>query len=122
MQPGTGRQIRSASFDLVAFWETWAAEFQSSRPRLDVLIRASPDAVGAMPEVFGDHVRTLIEHARVDETGWRTLTLTYEHAAAAVSRLAGFADDIEIIAPQTVPECLVEIARSIVAMCGSVEP
>ena len=72
-----------------------------------------------MPEVFGEEVRTLIENAPVDETHWRTLTLTFEHDAAAVARLAGLADEIEIIAPQSARARLVETAQSIVAMYRS---
>lgn len=113
---------RPTAFDLVAFWEAWAVEFEQSRPRLEVLVRASPEAVVAMPEVFGEHVRALIEAAPVDESSWRTLTLTFEHEAAAVARLAGFADDVEIIEPQSVRDRLVETARSIVAMYRSAAP
>ena len=112
---------RPPAFDLVAFWEAWATQFETSRPRLEVLIRASPEVIGAMPEVFGEDVRTQIENAPIDETRWRTLTLTFEHDAAAVTRLAGFADGIEIIAPQSVRVRLLETARSIVAMYGSSE-
>ena len=111
---------RPPAFDLAAFWDAWAAAFERSRPVLEVLIRASPAAVGAMPEVFGEDVRARIEDAPVDEIGWRTLTLTFEHDAAAVARLAGFADAIEIVAPQSVRDRLLETARSIVAMYESV--
>ena len=112
---------RPSEFDLVAFWEAWATEFESSRPRVEVLIRASTASLSAMPEVFGEDVQALIENAPYDETRWRTLSLTFEHDAAAVSRLAGFADEIEIIAPQSVRARLLETARSIVAMYGSSE-
>ena len=33
---------RPAGFDLAAFWRQWSAEFEASRPRLPVTLRASP--------------------------------------------------------------------------------
>jgi predicted DNA-binding transcriptional regulator YafY len=106
---------RPDSFDLVSFWESWATEFQRSLPRLEVLTRASPNAVDAMPEVFGEHVLPLIENAPVDDSGWRVITLTFEHEAAAVARLAGFADQVEVLAPGSVRDRLVATARAIIA-------
>ncbi len=106
---------RPESFDLVAFWERWSTEFEKSRPRIEVLTRASPSAMDAMPEVFGDHALQLIANAPTDDTGWRTIPLTFEHDAAAVARLAGFADQIEVLAPDSVRERLIVTARAILA-------
>ncbi len=110
-----GEQFDRPAFDLVDFWERWKTEFERSRSRVEVLTRASPDAVEAMPEVFGEHVVPLIADAAADDNGWRTIPLTFEHEAAAVARLAGFADQIEILAPDSVRERLVATARAIIA-------
>ena len=44
---------RPAGFELAGFWQQWSAEFAASRPRLPVSLRASPTALAAFPEIFG---------------------------------------------------------------------
>ncbi len=44
---------RPPGFDLARFWARWSAEFEASRPRIQVTLRASPGALAAFPEVFG---------------------------------------------------------------------
>ena len=44
---------RPAGFELAAFWAHWSAEFEASRPRLQVRLAASPRALAAFGEVFG---------------------------------------------------------------------
>ncbi len=112
---------RPDSFDLVAFWEGWTREFERSRPHVEVLICASPDAVEALPEVLGEHVVPLVANAPADETGCRTITRSFEHEAAAVARLAGFADEIEVLAPDSVRERLVATALAIIAKYDAIE-
>lgn len=105
---------RPSDFDLVTFWEAWSADFETSRPRIDVVVRASPEAFDAMPEVFGEAVRPALSGASdPDADGWRQLVLTFEHEAAAVQRLAGFGGRIEIQSPETVRARLVETAAAI---------
>ncbi len=104
---------RPADFDLAAFWEAWSADFEATRPRLRVVVRASPEAVDVMPEVFGDAVHEAIGNASApDEQGWRELVLTFEHEAAAAHRLAGFGGSIEVRAPSSVRARLVETATA----------
>ena len=42
-----------AGFELAAFWREWSAEFEASRPRLPVTLRASPRALATFGEIFG---------------------------------------------------------------------
>ena len=84
----------------------------TSRPKVEVRIRASPDALGAFPEVFGDAVRrALARRGRPTPDGFREVTLTFEHETAAVHRLAGFGGQIEALSPATVRVRLVATAR-----------
>jgi predicted DNA-binding transcriptional regulator YafY len=48
-----------------------------------------------------------------DGQGWREVTLTFEHEAAAVHRLAGFGGQVEVLSPATVRTRLVETARQL---------
>jgi predicted DNA-binding transcriptional regulator YafY len=103
---------RGEDFDLIAYWDRWSAEFESSRPRIPVTLRASPEAMRAVPEIFGDGARDAIESAeKPDVDGWRLLTLAFEHEGAAVYRLAGFGDLVEVVSPVGVRDGLVATAE-----------
>jgi predicted DNA-binding transcriptional regulator YafY len=105
---------RPTGFELAAFWGRWSASFVTSRPRLDVLVRASADAFAVFPEVFGEAVRPALEAAPpVDERGFREVALTFEHEAAAVQRLAGFGGQVEVLSPPGVQARLIATARAL---------
>jgi predicted DNA-binding transcriptional regulator YafY len=106
---------RPPGFELAAFWPRWSAEFEASRPRLPVTLRASPRALGAFGEIFGQAAGPALEAALPpDEHGWRVVTLSFEHERAAAHRLAGFGDQVEVLVPRGVRDLLVTTARQIV--------
>ena len=105
---------RPAGFELAAFWARWSAEFEASRPRLEVRLAASPGALAAFGEVFGAAAAPALEAAESPgQDGWRVLTLSFEHERAAVHRLAGFGDQVEILDPPSVRAELLATAREI---------
>jgi predicted DNA-binding transcriptional regulator YafY len=105
---------RPADFELAKFWERWSAEFASTRPRLPVSLRASPEALAVFGEVFGDDARPALAAALPpDEQGWQVVTLSFEHELAAAHRLAGFGGGIEVLSPSSVRERLLATARGI---------
>jgi len=105
---------RPAGFELAAFWARWSAEFEASRPRLEVRLAASPGALAAFGEVFGAAAAPALEAREPPgQDGWRVLTLSFEHERAAVHRLAGFGDQVEILDPPSVRAELLATAREI---------
>ena len=105
---------RPAGFELAAFWRQWSAEFEASRPRLPVTLRASPRALAVFGEIFGPAAGpALAAGLPPDEEGWRVVTLSFEHEQAAAGRLAGFGDQVEVLAPASVRAGLVATARQI---------
>ena len=105
---------RPDGFELAAFWARWSAEFEASRPRLEVRLAASPGALAAFGEVFGAAAAPALEAAEpAGQDGWRVLTLSFEHEQAAVHRLAGFGDQVEILDPPSVRAGLLATAREI---------
>jgi predicted DNA-binding transcriptional regulator YafY len=105
---------RPAGFELAAFWARWSAEFEASRPRLEVKLAASPGALAAFGEVFGAAAAPALEAAEPPgPDGWRVLTLSFEHERAAVHRLAGFGDQVEVLDPPSVRAELLATAREI---------
>jgi predicted DNA-binding transcriptional regulator YafY len=107
---------RPPDFDLAAFWSRWSASFMTSRPKLDVRVRASADAIAVFPEVFGDAARRALDAAPpADERGFRDVGLTFEHEAAAVQRLAGFGGQVEVLSPPAVRARLIATARALLS-------
>jgi len=105
---------RPAGFELAAFWARWSAEFEASRPRLEVRLAASPGALAAFDEIFGAAAAPALEAAEPPgQDGWRVLTLSFEHERAAVHRLAGFGDQVEVLDPPSVRAELLATAREI---------
>jgi len=106
--------VRPAGFDLAAFWAGWSASFQASRPTTEVRLRASPAALAAFPEVFGDVGRQAVgASGPADAAGFCTVTLTFEHEIAAASRLAGFGGQVEVLSPAAVRTRLIATAREL---------
>jgi predicted DNA-binding transcriptional regulator YafY len=115
-----GGVTRPGGFDLAAFWERWSASFAGSLPQVEVRVRASAAALAAFPEVFGDPVRPVLDAGGPpDAAGCREVTLTFEHEAAAVQRLAGFGGEIEVLSPATVRERLVATAHHLLERYGN---
>jgi predicted DNA-binding transcriptional regulator YafY len=111
---------RPADFDLALFWGRWSAEFTTSRPRLPVRLRASPQALAGFGEIFGDDARPVLDAAEPpDELGWQTVTLSFEHELAAAHRLAGFGGQVEVLSPPSVRALLVAAAQGILDRYGS---
>jgi predicted DNA-binding transcriptional regulator YafY len=111
---------RPADFELPEFWERWSAKFTSTRPRLPVRLRASPEALAAFGEIFGDDARPALDGALPpDEQGWQEVTLSFEHELAAAHRLAGFGGRVEVLSPPSVRELLLATAREILGRYGS---
>jgi predicted DNA-binding transcriptional regulator YafY len=111
---------RPAGFELGGFWDRWSAEFTTSRPRLPVRLRASPQALAAFGEVFGDDARPALDAAESpDELGWQTVTLSFEHELAAAHRLAGFGGLVEVLSPPSVRTLLIAAAQGILDRYGS---
>jgi predicted DNA-binding transcriptional regulator YafY len=105
---------RPAEFELAEFWARWSAEFEASRPRLEVRLAASPRALDAFGEVFGPAAAPALEAAGPPgQDGWRVVTLSFEHERAAVHRLAGFGDQVEVLDPPSVRAALLSTAHEI---------
>jgi predicted DNA-binding transcriptional regulator YafY len=110
---------RPPGFGLAEFWARWSAEFEASRPRIEVTLRASPGALAAFPEVFGGAASPALAAAPPPGAdGWRVVTLSFEHEVAAAYRLAGFGDQVEVLSPLPVRDRLTRTAEQILSRYG----
>jgi predicted DNA-binding transcriptional regulator YafY len=107
---------RPDGFDLAAFWDRWSAAFMTSRSQVQVRAGATPAALAIFPYVFGEAGRRAAEAAGpADAEGLREVTLSFEEAAVAAHRLAGFGADLRVIAPEAVRDELIATARGLLA-------
>jgi predicted DNA-binding transcriptional regulator YafY len=108
--------VRPDGFDLAAFWECWSAAFVTSRPQVEVRVRATATALGIFPYVFGDAGKRAAEAAGpADADGLREVMLTFEEERAAAHRLAGFGGEVAVISPEAVQTELIATARKLLA-------
>jgi predicted DNA-binding transcriptional regulator YafY len=111
---------RPPGFELAGFWARWSAEFEASRPRIQVTLRASPAALAAFAEIFGAAAGPALASAPPPGAdGWRVVTLSFEHEVAAAYRLAGFGDQVEVLSPLPVRDRLVRTAQQILSRYGT---
>ena len=114
LRPDEAEALLILGFELGAFWRQWSADFEASRPRIPVTLRASPAALAAFGEIFGQSAGPALAAALPpDQHGWRVVTLSFEHERAATGRLAGFGDQVEVLTPPSVRAGLVATARQI---------
>jgi predicted DNA-binding transcriptional regulator YafY len=100
-------------FDLASFWSEWTEDFERTRPKVQVLVRVSPNLAHALPEIFGESVRPLLDTAESDEQGWKKLRLSFESLKAAQYRLMGLGTEAEILEPLELRSAVAESAKRI---------
>jgi predicted DNA-binding transcriptional regulator YafY len=112
----TAEAVRPDGFDLAAFWERWSAEFVTSRPQVEVRVRATATALGIFRYVLGDAGGRAVEAAGpADADGLREVVLTFEEERVAAHRLAGFGGEVAVISPEAVRAELITTARELLA-------
>lgn len=107
---------RPADFDLAAYWAEWLAGFRGALAIYPVTARFAPEAIPAIPHVFGEAAHALIEQAGPpDREGRITLQLTFESGAVACSMLLGFGPLVEVLEPPELRQRVIQQAENIVA-------
>ncbi len=111
---------RPPDFDLAAFWKEWCADFENSRIRYRVKLRAAPNLVQQLPFYFGDTIREILAQAPPpDAEGWIVLTLPFESEPAARARILGFGRAAEVLEPEALRKSVIDFAEQIVAFYRS---
>ena len=112
---------RPDTFDLVAYWVKWSAEFEKSLYPYLVTLRVAPESVSELSYLFGDWVQTrqtLLQSGLPDEQGRITLSLFFESLSHARSHLLGFGTTVEVLEPQELRDSLAEYAVRIAQLYG----
>jgi predicted DNA-binding transcriptional regulator YafY len=112
---------RPPGFDLAAFWETWAHEFESRMHQLEARIRVSPHGLVMMEHLFSSAtMRAVRESERpADADGWVEVSVPLESMEYAFTDLLPLGAEIEVLGP---PELRERIAVIVEAMQGMYRP
>ena len=107
---------RPEDFDLAAYWAEWLAGFRGELATYAATARFAPEAIPAIPHVFGEAAHTLIEQAGPpDIEGRITLQLTFENREVACGRLLSFGQSVEVLEPPELRQRVIQQAENIVA-------
>jgi predicted DNA-binding transcriptional regulator YafY len=105
--------IRSAEFDLAAFWKKWCEEYEAQPPFV-ARVRLSPAILPTLQFYLDDRARRLPAGAsHPDANGWVTLDLPFESFAAARSRLLGMGRAAEVLEPEPLRKSIIDFAAQI---------
>ncbi len=112
---------RPADFDLPSYWEAWCAEFEASLWRYETVLRFSPELLDVLPGHSVENLRARLEQAAPGETGWRTLSLTFDSLETARSTVLGWGPWVEVLAPEELRASVIEAAGRITALYAARE-
>ncbi len=116
LSPAPGVSRRPPDFDVGAAWERARAAFERRGEPLAVTARVRDASVATLRTVM--RARLELRCEELDRPGWTGMRLRFPGANAAAAMLAGFAGDVEVIAPEAVRDRMREIARGLTALYG----
>ena len=105
---------RPRDFDLAAYWQQSAAEFQAQLPRYYATIRVGP-AVPRWMAYLGRASR-VERSAGPDENGWLTLTIRFDAEEEACHFALSFGPEAEVLDPEPLREKVVRAAQDTLEM------
>ena len=107
---------RPAHFDLVAFWERSRDEFETSRPRVDVVLRVERGDVATLRDAVDWSVRPAVDSGGADcDDGRIEFRLPFERLDSAFADLVKLGGAVEVQEPDELRERLAQTGRELVA-------
>lgn len=104
---------RPADFDLAAYWKQNTADFIANLPAYLAQVRASPEALPRLR--FAGHFARVEQVDPPDEAGWSLVTLRFDVEREACAYALSFGPEMEVIAPDTLRQQVIEKARATLA-------
>lgn len=106
---------RPESFDLKRYWDDWCREFQERLPKYHATVRVASYFIPTLTRIYGEGVRAIIDSADPpDESGWITITLTFDSFEAARGSILGLGTAAEVINPSDLRAAILEMASDVV--------
>ncbi|MFC5373636.1 helix-turn-helix transcriptional regulator [Brevundimonas faecalis] len=108
---------RPEPFDLASAWRISVQTFEAERLRLPAVLRAAPSAFDRLSRI-DQAMAEALSTAPIEADGRRCAQVRIESIEHAADLLIGFADEIEVVAPEDLREALRRRARAILQMYG----
>jgi predicted DNA-binding transcriptional regulator YafY len=106
---------RPENFDLARYWTESSTRFKASWGSYAATVRASPDLVAGLPQIYGDSAYALLERAGPpDEVGWVTLTMVFDSMDSALARMVSFGALAEVLDPPELRARVIALAHELV--------
>jgi predicted DNA-binding transcriptional regulator YafY len=102
--------VRPDDFDLAEAWSSIVTTVDAQRAPVQVLLRADPTIVDVLHYMFGNRV----EAGEVGPDGRSEVVLRAQSELMVARQLAGFADGLDVVAPESVRRYLADIGRGLV--------
>ncbi len=120
---------RPPGFDIAAYWERSSTEFQAAIPRFEATLRVHPSLLASL-RAGERYTRVLREFGRgaasepgersgreaPDPSGWVTMDVTFEGEHNAAEYILGYADRIEVLAPDALRALIIAAAERVLAL------
>jgi predicted DNA-binding transcriptional regulator YafY len=106
--------MRPADFDLAAYWQQSAIEFQAALPRFYAKIRVSPE----VPRWMNYLTRaSRVEHTEPpDANGWSTVTMRFDVEEEACQFALSFGCQAEVLEPHSLRERVIAAAEAMLSL------
>ena len=116
--------VRPTSFDLAAYWAQSLAEYEASRPQIEVRVRIARTAIPALERVLAPRDQEALRQAAAaaDGADWRTLTVPFERPEHAHRDLLGLGDQVEVLDPPELRERIGATALTVAALYAKPTP
>jgi len=110
--------VRPTGFDLATYWAQSLAEYEASRPQVEVRVRIARAAVPALDRVLAPRDRAALREAAAAASGgdWLALIVPFERPEHAHRDLLGLGDQVEVLSPAELRERIAATARTVAAL------
>jgi predicted DNA-binding transcriptional regulator YafY len=106
---------RPAEFDLIQYWNNWAAEYAAMLPEYPVTLSVAPDFIPRLPQILGEAVKPFLEEASVGHDGRAVITYTFERLEEARAYILGMGSAVTVLEPEELRASVVAFAQEILA-------
>jgi predicted DNA-binding transcriptional regulator YafY len=115
---------RPADFDLAAYWQDWAGDFESRMRGQRARVRLSPDGVRMLPYFLGRQVADLVTAtlSTPDTDGWVAAVVPIETVRHAHGEFLRFGAEVEVLEPPELRETIATTVARLNGIYGSAGP
>lgn len=104
--------VRPAGFDLAGWWAESSEAYEREAPKVEILVRVGPDAIGRLIDAVG--TRVVREGKRVgapDADGRQVLRILVDWPEEAGARFVAAAPEVEVLEPARLRDEITSIAE-----------